>query len=168
MIAVVAAVLLVVVIVVAISGGDGDSPAPSGEAGKATNAGPRPKKAQGAPRRRAKLVALPAAIEPRTLELTAPVVRLSKPKFVRVLNRGTARITLGQVHLEGANKSDFVATDGCNGSTISRGKSCRIVVSFIPSRRPGAGARRRTAALILSDDGKGGKQTISLRGTVTP
>jgi len=165
-IAVVAAIALVLVVVLVVSGGDDGSPASKTETTK--SAGPPPKQVRGGGPRRPpkKLIALPAAVEPRSLAFTAPPVRLSKPKYVRAVNKGTARITLGKVHLEGGDRSDFVATDGCNGTSLFAGEACKIVVSFIPARRKGAAARNRTATLILSNDGKGGKRTISLTGTV--
>ena len=170
-IATAAAVVLVVLIVLAVTGGGEDSPAPGGGTEKATNSPPRPNAGPGprptgagggrAPRARA------AVIEPKALRFSAPVNRLSKPLFVLAEYKGAASITLGKVRLEGTDRGDFVATDGCNRTTLSRGKSCKVVLSFIPARRrPAVEAGTRTAVLIFSDDGTDGEQTVSLTGSV--
>lgn len=169
MIAAVAAIVLVCFVVLVVSGGDEDKPASSGDAGNAVKAPPPPKEA---PERRAgggsggrELPALPAAITPKTLQFTAPSDRLSKPLSVLAKNRGAAKITLGKVFVEGEDKSDFFATGGCNRTTLSRGETCKVVLSFVPASR-GDKTRTRTALLIFSDDGKGDRQTVSLEGSV--
>jgi len=168
-IAAVAAIVLVFFVVLVVSGGDEDRPASSGEAGNAAKAPPQPKEA---PKRRAghggggrAPKALPAAITPKTLQFTAPLDRLSKPLSVRATNRGAAKITLGKVLVEGEDRGNFFATGGCNRTTLSRGESCKVVLSFVPASRGGK-TRTRTALLIFSDDGRGGRQMVSLEGSV--
>ena len=168
-IAAVAAIVLVFFVVLVVSGGDEDRPASSGEAGNAAKAPPQPKEA---PKRRAgggggerAPKALPAAITPKTLQFTAPLDRLSKPLSVRATNRGAAKITLGKVLVEGEDRGSFFATGGCNRTTLSRGESCKVVLSFVPASRGGK-TRTRTALLIFSDDGRGGRQMVSLEGSV--
>jgi hypothetical protein len=154
----------VVVIVLAISGGGEDPAAP--DKGPGEDSKPRDGAGAGgaAGKPRKKPQALPAVVQPKTLELTAEVAGRSRPQAVVVENRGDARITIGDVRLEGKDKPDFVTTDGCSGSPLSRGDICKIVVSFTPAKR-GITATR-AAVLVFTNDGKGGRQTVALRGTV--
>lgn len=157
----------------ALSGGDDDGPSP-GDGDKAGNIDSqgRERSARGGrnrrrPRKRPQ--ALPAVIQPRSLGFTARVAERSKPQVVRAENRGGARITLGDVRLVGANRRDFAITDGCSGATLSRGGSCKVVVSFVPARRRGAeGAATLSAAIVFTDDGRRGRQTVALRARRLP
>ena len=172
-VAALATLLVVVAIVLALSGGDDDggSPGDGDKAGDTDSQG-RERSARGGrnrrrPRKRPQ--ALPAAIEPRSLGFTARVAERSRPQVVQAENRGGARITLGDVRLAGANRRDFAITDGCSGASLSRGASCKVVVSFVPARRRGAeGAATLSAAIVFTDDGRRGRQTVALRARRLP
>ncbi len=168
-----AALVVVAAIVLALTGRDDDSPSSRGDGDKAGDMDSqarerRARRGKGRrPRKRPQ--ALPAVIQPRTLGFTARVAERSKPRVVRAENKGGARITLGDVRLGGANRRDFVVTDGCSGSTLSRGESCKVVVSFAPARRRGAeGAATLSAAIVFTDDGRRGRQTVALRARRLP
>ena len=170
-IGVLGAILVVGAIVLLLSGGDEDSSDPKETNQKQAAAKPRPadRRAGRARKRkgRRRPPAIAAVIGPKALKFTAPEVRLSKPRDVLATNRGGARITLGRVRLEGKDEGDFVATDGCNRTVLSRGESCKVVVSFIPAKKTGGNSRSRNAFLVFTNDGKGGRPRVPLTGSVT-
>jgi hypothetical protein len=162
-IAAVVAVILLVLIVRACSGGDDSEKAePQGGDFKAL---PKSKGGEKAPPPK-KLPLLPAVITPDTLQFSAPLARLSKPQFVRAQNRAGARIKLGRVHRAGRDAPDFVYIDGCRDATLSRGETCKVVVTFVPKRRKGADPRTRIADLTLTD-GRGGTHRVQLTGSIS-
>ena len=78
-----------------------------------------------------------------------------------VVFTNTSRIALNisGVSLSGSNASDFAQANNC-GSSVAAGATCTINVTFKPSA---TGAR--TASLLVSDNGGGSPQTVSLGGT---
>ena len=158
-----AAIGVIVLIVSLVSGGDDDT-APGNQTVAPVEPAPVPEeKARGGSGR-----SLPAAIQPRALQFTAPLARRSKAQLVDAKNPGGARIRVGKVRLDGRDRKDFVMTDGCSGTALPGGEICRVALTFVPKRRSGAeGPGTRTATLTFTDDGKGGSQTVALTGSAT-
>jgi hypothetical protein len=164
-VAAVVAVFLLVLIVRACSGGDDDSQNAGSEGASDFKNLPKSKGGPKAPPPK-RLPALPTAINPTSLQFSAPLVRLSKPQYVNQNNRAGARVKLGRLRVEGRDRRDFPVIDGCRNAVLSRGEGCKIVVSFVPKRRKGADPRTRTATLILTD-GRGGRPRIPLTGSIS-
>jgi hypothetical protein len=80
---------------------------------------------------------------------------------VTVTNTGNGALTIRSIAISGAAAGDYTQTNNCLRA-IAPGASCSISVGFAPR-----GYGVRAAALTLYDDGPGGAQTISLRGTGT-
>jgi hypothetical protein len=81
------------------------------------------------------------------------------PQTVTLSNLGSRPINLWQMALRGTNAADFSKSSTC-GSTLAAGSSCGITVTFTPSA-----AGTRSASLLISDDGGGSPQSVSLSGT---
>jgi hypothetical protein len=69
-------------------------------------------------------------------------------------------VNLWQIALSGPNAADFSKTSTC-GPSLAAGSSCGITVTFTPSA-----AGPRSATLLISDDGGGSPQPVSLSGGV--
>jgi hypothetical protein len=81
------------------------------------------------------------------------------PQVVTVTNTGDGALTIRSIGISGAAAGDDTQTS--NGlRAIAPGASCSITVSFAPH-----GYGVRAATLTLVDDGLGGTQSVSLRGT---
>ena len=160
------ALLAVVLLVMLVTGGDDDS-GPSSGVDRIPNVPPVETPSGGGNAARGPKVA--AAISPGSLRFTASVARRSKPRFVRAENRGKGRIVLGGVRLEGRDRRDFVATDGCSRAALAAGDACTVVISFVPKiRRDTGGMDTREATVIFSDDGVRGSRSVPLSGSVLP
>ncbi len=83
------------------------------------------------------------------------------PQVVTVTNTGDGALTIRAIGISGAAASDYTQSSNCLRA-IAPGASCSLTVSFTPH-----GYGVRAAALTLYDDGLGGTQSISLRGTGT-
>src|SRR5207237_38073 len=83
------------------------------------------------------------------------------PQVVTVTNTGNGALTIRAIGIGGAAAGDYSQSNNCL-RTIAPGASCSISVNFTPH-----GYGVRAAALTLSDDGPGGTQSVSLRGTGT-
>ena len=83
------------------------------------------------------------------------------PQVVTVTNTGNGALTIRAIAISGAAAGDYSQSNNCLRA-IGPGASCSITVNFAPH-----GYGLRPAALILSDDGPGGTQSVSLRGTGT-
>ena len=83
------------------------------------------------------------------------------PQVVTVTNTGNGALTIRAIGIGGAAAGDYSQANNCL-RTIAPGASCSITVNFTPH-----GYGVRAAALTLSDDGPGGTQSVSLRGTGT-
>ena len=83
------------------------------------------------------------------------------PQVVTVTNTGNGALTIRAIGIGGAAAGDYSQSNNCL-RTIAPGASCSITVNFTPH-----GYGVRAAALTLSDDGPGGTQSVSLRGTGT-
>jgi len=83
------------------------------------------------------------------------------PEVVTVTNTGDGALTIRAIGISGTAAGDYTQSSNCLRS-IAPGASCAITVSFAPH-----GYGVRAAALTLYDDGPGGAQSLSLRGTGT-
>ncbi len=83
------------------------------------------------------------------------------PQVVTVTNTGDGALTIRAIGISGAAAGDYTQSSNCLRA-IAPGASCSLTVSFTPH-----GYGVRAAALTLYDDGLGGTQSISLRGTGT-
>jgi hypothetical protein len=95
---------------------------------------------------------------------TQPVNTTSLPRYVTLTNKGSATVnfTGTGITITGANAVDFAEQNNC-GTSVARGASCFIKVTFTPSAQG-----KRTADVLISDDGGGSPQTVPLMGTGTP
>jgi sugar lactone lactonase YvrE len=83
------------------------------------------------------------------------------PQVVTVTNTGDGALTIRSIGISGAAAGDYTQSSNCL-QAIAPGASCAITVGFAPH-----GYGVRAATLTLSDDGPGGTQSVSLRGTGT-
>jgi hypothetical protein len=81
------------------------------------------------------------------------------PQTVTLSNLGSSPINIWQIAARGANAADFSESSTC-GATLAAGNNCGITVTFTPSA-----AGTRSASLLISDDGGGSPQLVSLSGT---
>jgi hypothetical protein len=80
------------------------------------------------------------------------------PQTVTLSNSGSSPVNMWQMALRGANAADFSKSSTC-GHTLAAGSNCGITVTFTPSA-----AGTRSASLLISDDGGGSPQSVSLSG----
>ena len=83
------------------------------------------------------------------------------PQVVTVTNTGNGALTIRAIGISGIAAGDYSQSNNCL-RVIVPGASCSVTVNFAPH-----GYGLRAAALTLSDDGPGGTQSVSLRGTGT-
>ena len=84
----------------------------------------------------------------------------SAPVRYTVTNTGVEPLAISSVTLSGAHPNDFaVAAADCLDRPVSPGNKCAIRVTFRP-----ASAGRRTAAMVIADNGPGSPSTIDLVG----
>jgi hypothetical protein len=81
------------------------------------------------------------------------------PQTVTLSNSGSSPMNIWQIALRGANAADFSKSTTC-GATLAAGNNCGITVTFTPSA-----AGTRSASLLISEDGGGSPQSVSLSGT---
>jgi hypothetical protein len=80
---------------------------------------------------------------------------------VTITNDGNAALDISSVTTSGSNSGDFLVNNQC-GSSLARGASCNISVTFKPT-----GINSRTASLVITDSGPGSPQTVALQGNGT-
>jgi len=83
------------------------------------------------------------------------------PQALTVTNTGDGVLTIRAIGISGAAAGDYAQSSNCLRA-IAPGASCSITVNFAPH-----GYGVRAATLTLYDDGPGGAQSVSLRGTGT-
>jgi sugar lactone lactonase YvrE len=83
------------------------------------------------------------------------------PQVVTVTNTGDGALTIRGIGISGGAAGDYSQSSNCVRA-IAPGASCSITVNFAPH-----GYGVRAATMTLFDDGPGGAQSISLRGTGT-
>jgi FG-GAP-like repeat len=102
------------------------------------------------------------SLAPSKLQFTSQKVGTkSAPLPIQVKNIGSGTITFTTIDFGGSDRDDFSETNTC-GSHLASGASCRISVTFKPTKK---GAR--VATLFLNDNGGGSPQTVPLSGTGT-
>jgi hypothetical protein len=98
-------------------------------------------------------------ISPASLSFPSQSVGTSgTPQTVTLSNLGSAPVNIWQMVLRGANAGDFSKSTTC-GASLAAGSSCGITMTFTPSA-----AGTLSASLLISDDGGGSPQSVSLSG----
>jgi sugar lactone lactonase YvrE len=99
-------------------------------------------------------------LSPASLSFPSQSVGTSgTPQTVTLSNLGSSPMNIWQMALQGPNAADFSKSSTC-GNTLAAGSNCGITVTFTPSA-----AGTRSARLLISDDGGGSPQSVSLSGT---
>ncbi len=86
----------------------------------------------------------------------------SLPTQITMNNQGSVAVAISGVAITGAHAADFTQTNTC-GTSLAAGGSCFINVTFAPS-----GTGNPTAQVVISDNGGGSPQMVSLVGTGIP
>src|SRR5205814_6829673 len=102
-----------------------------------------------------------ATLSPTNLSPAANLSGSATPQVVTVTNTGKGALTIRAIGISGVAAGDYSQSNNCLRAIVP-GASCSITVNFTPH-----GYGLRAAALTLSDDGTGGAQSVSLRGTGT-
>jgi hypothetical protein len=98
-------------------------------------------------------------LSPASLSFPSQSVGTSgTPQTVTLSNLGSGPMNIWQMALRGANAADFSQSSTC-GKTLAAESNCGITVTFTPSA-----AGTRSASLLISDDGGGSPQSVSLSG----
>jgi beta-propeller repeat-containing protein/ASPM-SPD-2-Hydin domain-containing protein/HYDIN/CFA65/VesB family protein len=90
-----------------------------------------------------------------------PVGTKSLPKTITLTNKGSVTVDITGISITGTNAKDFAQTHTC-GTSVAKGASCFIKVTFTPSA-----TGTRTAQVSISDNGGGSPQKVSLTGAGT-
>jgi hypothetical protein len=99
-------------------------------------------------------------LAPSSLTFAAQKVgTMSPPQQGQLTNTGQIPLNITKWTLHGLDPGDFSESNNCP-SSLSAGGTCRITVTFTPTR---TGAR--SAILYVTDTGGGSPQTIALAGT---
>jgi hypothetical protein len=112
------------------------------------------------------LTGVGAAINTAPSSLTFNSQQVGTPstaQAVTITNEGSTVVNLWQITFLGANAGDFSKsnTSTC-GSSLGAGANCAVNVIFTP-----AAAGSRTASLLISNDGGGSPQAVTLTGAGT-
>ncbi|HEY6293124.1 MAG TPA: choice-of-anchor D domain-containing protein [Terriglobia bacterium] len=91
-----------------------------------------------------------------------PVGSTSLPMTITLTNKGGIALGIGSVSIIGANAGDFSIESNTCGSSVARGASCFISVTFTPSADG-----TRTAQVSIVDNGGGSPQSVGLSGLGT-
>jgi photosystem II stability/assembly factor-like uncharacterized protein len=98
-------------------------------------------------------------LNPPALHFPVAAIGMSATMNVTLTNSGDSPLGVTDIHIEGQNPRDFrLMGSGCVGD-LPPGKSCRININFRPTA-PGPLA----ANLVISDNGPGSPQTVTLSG----
>jgi hypothetical protein len=104
------------------------------------------------------LLQSPITLSPAHLAFPTTLVgRTSSPQMVVLTNRGTATLNISGIN----SSQSFLEKDSC-GSSLSAGKSCKIIIAFQPTA-----AGTLSGAVTITDDAGTSPQTVSLTGTGT-
>jgi hypothetical protein len=89
---------------------------------------------------------------------------VSGGKFVVIRNDGTSDLVISDVSLSGDNPGDFALGDAttCSGATVVPGDNCVIEARFTPTV-----LGKRTARIVITDNGNGSAHKIPISGTGT-
>ncbi len=83
----------------------------------------------------------------------------SEAQVITLTNSGTSSLVISSLVITGTNPTSFIDFSNC-GSSIAVGKSCNIIVGFVPTK---VGAL--AAKLTLTDNAAGSPQTVTLTGS---
>jgi hypothetical protein len=88
----------------------------------------------------------------------------SSAQTVTLTNNATSALTISSIAITGTNASDFAQTNNCplSPSTLAANASCTISVTFTPQD---SDINLLTAGLVVTDNGTGSPQTVTLSGT---
>ena len=92
---------------------------------------------------------------------TQPVGTRSGRRRITLTNKGDSVVNLTGISITGADARDFFETNNC-GNSVPSGASCLIQVTFKPLAKG-----KRTADVVIRDDGGGSPQKVPLTGTGT-
>jgi hypothetical protein len=84
---------------------------------------------------------------------------LSASKTVTVKSTGPVDLHVKSVSISGGNAGEFHKADSCSGKTVASGKTCTIVLAFLP-----AATGPRSGSLVFTLDTQSGSQSIPLKG----
>src|SRR5580704_1325105 len=84
----------------------------------------------------------------------------SPPFPIKLINEGSASLSISRVTISGADPGDFLETNNCK--SLPPGGNCNITVRFGPTAKG-----KRSATLDVYDDGGGSPQKASLTGIGT-
>src|SRR2546422_4059651 len=90
---------------------------------------------------------------------TQQVGTTSPPQPVTLTNNGSSSLSIASITFTGSNNGDFAQTNNC-GSSVARGASCAINVTFSPTA-----SGTRSATLTVNDNAFGSPHTVSVTGT---
>jgi probable HAF family extracellular repeat protein len=103
-----------------------------------------------------------AKLSPTSLSFGSVVIDTTSPaKTVTLTNVGTTTFKIINIAITGTDAGDFAQTHTC-GTSLAIGANCSISVTFKPTA-----SGSRTAAVDVTDNAGGSRQTISLSGTGT-
>jgi hypothetical protein len=104
-----------------------------------------------------RLSAAPASIDFGSLRDGAKSSKVT----IKVTNTGNVNLNISKVAITGLNPSSFaIASNSCSGARLAPGATCTVTVYFRPQT---IGAL--SASLTFTNDGLGGAQSVSMRGT---
>ena len=90
---------------------------------------------------------------------TVNIGNTSDPKTVTVKNTGVSDLSISDISITGSNPQDFSQTNNC--SVITKGSSCTINITFIPSQPD---SKESATFSISSDDPKKPALNVKLKG----
>jgi hypothetical protein len=102
-----------------------------------------------------------AGLSSSSLSFGSHTVGSHTPLNLTITNRGSAVLNLWQMLVSGTNSADFSETTTC-GATLGAGAACTVTVTFTPGA-----TGSRTALLLISNDGGGSPEAVTLTGTGT-
>ncbi|MGC2790785.1 MAG: choice-of-anchor D domain-containing protein, partial [Candidatus Sulfotelmatobacter sp.] len=91
-----------------------------------------------------------------------PTGTASLPTQITLSNQGSVAVAITSIGITGAHAADFTQTNTC-GTSVAAGASCFINVTFTPSD-----TGNPTAQVVITDNGGGSPQMVSLVGTGIP
>jgi hypothetical protein len=83
----------------------------------------------------------------------------SEAEVITLTNAGKSPLSIRSLTITGTNPTSFIAFNNC-GPSIAVGKSCDIIVGFVPTKVGTLGAK-----LTLTDNAAGSPQTVTLTGS---
>jgi hypothetical protein len=95
------------------------------------------------------------ALSPTTLAFGSVALGSSSTQKVTISNSGSATMTISGITVSG----DFTQSNNC-GSSLGKGASCNVSVTFAPTA-----AGSRTGSLSIADSVAGSPQEVALTGT---